>query len=150
MSDSVTKSAPAAVKYLSYAGLIPFIAALAGLFILADAPRDFALRALLAYAAVILSFVGAVHWGYLLHAGPDNAPFLLGLSTLPNLTAWLSLLLADRIALLVLVLAFPLLLLYEKASALNGILPGWYMSMRARLTGIVTATLAIALITTFR
>ena len=150
MSDSVTKSAPAAVKYLSYAGLIPFIAALAGLFILADAPRDLALRALLAYAAVILSFVGAVHWGYLLHAGPDHAPRLLGLSTLPNLTAWLSLLLADRIALFVLTLAFPLLLLYEKASALNGILPGWYMTMRARLTGIVTATLVIALITTFR
>lgn len=150
MSASVTKSAPAAVKYLSYAGLIPFIAALAGLFILADAPRDLALRALLAYAAVILSFVGAVHWGYLLSAGPHNAPFLLGFSTLPNLTAWLSLLLADRIALFVLVLAFPLLLLYEKASGLNGILPGWYMTMRARLTGIVTATLAIALITTFR
>lgn len=150
MSDSVTKSAPAAVKYLSYAGLIPFIAALAGLLILADAPRDLALRALLAYAAVILSFVGAVHWGYLLHAGPDHAPRLLGLSTLPNLTAWVSLLLADRIALFVLTLAFPLLLLYEKASALNGILPGWYMTMRARLTGIVTATLVIALITTFR
>ena len=150
MSDSVTKSAPAAVKYLSYAGLIPFIAALAGLFILADAPHDLALRALLAYAAVILSFVGAVHWGYLLHAGPDHAPRLLGLSTLPNLTAWVSLLLADRIALFVLTLAFPLLLLYEKASALNGILPGWYMTMRARLTGIVTATLVIALITTFR
>ena len=150
MSDSTTKSAPAAVKYLSYAGLIPFLAALAGLFILADAPRDLALRALLAYAAVILSFVGAVHWGYLLHAGPDHAPRLLGLSTLPNLTAWLSLLLADRIALFVLTLAFPLLLLYEKASALNGILPGWYMTMRARLTGIVTATLVIALITTFR
>lgn len=150
MSDSVTKSAPAAVKYLSYAGLIPFLAALAGLFILADAPRDLALRALLAYAAVILSFVGAVHWGYLLHAGPDHAPRLLGLSTLPNLTAWVSLLLADRIALFVLTLAFPLLLLYEKASALNGILPGWYMIMRARLTGIVTATLVIALITTFR
>ena len=150
MSDSTTKSAPAAVKYLSYAGLIPFLAALAGLFILADAPRDLALRALLAYAAVILSFVGAVHWGYLLHAGPDHAPRLLGLSTLPNLTAWLSLLLADRIALFVLTLAFPLLLLYEKASALNGILPGWSMTMRARLTGIVTATLVIALITTFR
>ena len=150
MSDSVTKSATTAVKYLSYAGLIPFIAALAGLFILADVPRDLALRALLAYAAVILSFVGAVHWGYLLHARPDNAPCLLGFSTLPNLTAWLSLLLADRIALLVLTLAFPLLLLYEKSSALNGILPGWYMSMRARLTGIVTTTLAIALITTFR
>ena len=150
MSDSVTKSAPAAVKCLSYAGLIPFIAALAGLLILADAPRDLAMRALLAYAAVILSFVGAVHWGYLLNSGPDNAPFLLGFSTLPNLTAWLSLLLADRIALLVLVLAFPLLLLYEKFSALNSILPGWYMTMRARLTGIVTATLAIALITTFR
>ena len=149
MSDFVTKSAPAAVKYLSYAGLIPFIAALAGLFILADAPRDLAMRALLAYAAVILSFVGAVHWGYLLHAGPDHAPRLLGLSTLPNLTAWLSLLLADRIALFVLTLAFPLLLLYEKASALNGILPGWYMTMRARLTGIVTTTLAVALITTF-
>ena len=150
MSDSVVKPATAAVKYLSYAGLIPFVAALAGLFILADAPRDFAMRALIAYAAVILSFVGAAHWGYLLSAGPDNAPRLLGFSALPNLAAWLSLLLADRIALFVLLLAFPLLLLYEKASALNGILPDWYMTMRARLTGIVTATLAIALISAFR
>lgn len=150
MPDSVTKPATAAVKYLSYAGLIPFIAALAGLFILSDAPRDLAMRALIAYAAVILSFVGAAHWGYLLSAGPHNAPLLLALSALPNLTAWLSLLLADRIALFVLLLAFPLLLLYEKSSGLNGILPDWYMAMRLRLTGIVTATLAIALISAFR
>ena len=150
MSDSATQRTTVTVKYLSYAGLMPFIAALAGLLILDDAPRGFSMLALIAYAAVILSFVGAVHWGYVLSAGPEHAPLLLSLSTAPNLTAWVSLLLTERVALLVLALSFPLLLLYEKSSGLSRILPDWYMSMRLRLTCIVTATLVIALISTFR
>ena len=136
------------IKLLSYGGLIPFIATLSGLFLFEGTLRELCLNGYIAYAAVILSFVGAVHWGFILRAKPDNAILLLSLSVLPNLTAWVSLLLTQSLSLLVLLLAFPLLFFYEKVTVLNSLLPDWYMQMRLRLTIIVTLTVFITFITT--
>ena len=57
---------PPAATALGYAGLVPFAAGALGIVLLGDELRVFAARALVAYGAVILSFVGAVHWGLFL------------------------------------------------------------------------------------
>ncbi|NBT01688.1 MAG: DUF3429 family protein, partial [Betaproteobacteria bacterium] len=54
---------PTIVRILGYAGLMPFIG-LAFMVQLADSPNDLiALESLVAYGAVIVSFLGALHWG---------------------------------------------------------------------------------------
>jgi hypothetical protein len=49
---------------LGIAGLLPFVASAAGLWLLAPDWASFAALALLTYAAVIVSFLGGIHWGY--------------------------------------------------------------------------------------
>ena len=56
-----------------YAGLLPFVAGALGIALLDGEPRQFSARALVAYGAVILSFVGAVHWGLLLQSTAARA-----------------------------------------------------------------------------
>ena len=97
MSQELQNKTVRVVKYLSYGGLIPFVATLLGIFVFDESLSTLSLQAFIAYAAVILSFVGAVHWGYILTEKPDNAATLLSLSVLPNLTAWVSLLLAQQL-----------------------------------------------------
>jgi hypothetical protein len=76
---------------LGYAGLIPFVGA-AVLCHLGGALAPFAplaLKALLAYAATIVSFLGGIHWGLAFLQDADRpARFLWGVT--PSLLAWLA------------------------------------------------------------
>ena len=54
---------PSMIRVMGYAGLIPFIG-LAFMVQLADSPQNLiAMESLVAYGAVITSFLGALHWG---------------------------------------------------------------------------------------
>lgn len=76
MNPAVLPAPPAVAVRLAYAGLIPFLlgAALAWLLPPPDGAspgldeHTYALLGLSAYAAVVLSFLGAVHWGRALQA----------------------------------------------------------------------------------
>lgn len=82
----------AAVRRLGYAGLLPFIAG-AALAHVADPLGADVLRALAGYGAVIVSFLGGVHWGFgFQHRGA--AWMLFGWGVVPSLLAWVALLLA--------------------------------------------------------
>jgi hypothetical protein len=87
---SAASSRPPAARtawLLGLAGLIPFAAASATR---AAGPPELAgpaLLALLAYAAVILSFLGGVRWGAELSAERPS-PAVIALSVLPSLAAW--------------------------------------------------------------
>ena len=61
-------------RWLGYGGLIPFIALALGAWLSADlATRQALVQANAFYGAVILSFLGAIHWGLLLgrHVSTD-------------------------------------------------------------------------------
>ena len=58
---------PTSVAWLGYGGLLPFVA-LAGIGWWAPGTPLWG-TALLAYGAVILSFVGALHWGFAMVVG---------------------------------------------------------------------------------
>ncbi len=83
---------PASARALGYAGLIPFIASAAACWLTQGETKAFAQQALQAYGAVILSFLGAVHWGIAL-AQRNTAPLPYVVSNVPALVAWLALLL---------------------------------------------------------
>ena len=82
--------APRRVALLGYGGLLPFIATALG-SVLDGSHAPFWLDAQIAYGAVILSFVGALHWGFaMLAADLDDAErdarYLW--SVIPALLAW--------------------------------------------------------------
>jgi hypothetical protein len=59
----VIESIPLPAKLIGFAGLVPFMVLAFLVFILPDPVRSLIFDILVHYAAVILSFIGAVHWG---------------------------------------------------------------------------------------
>lgn len=88
----------AAARVLGVAGLLPFIAGAAAVWLLGPQDRLPAV-ALLAYAALIASFLGGIHWGLAMRdSSADAAQLLWGVS--PSLLGWLALVLPPRWGLL--------------------------------------------------
>lgn len=134
---------------LGYAGLLPVV--LGGALVLLPGFRVVfgvdTLFMLVSYAAVILSFLGAVHWGVAL-AGPLK-PFksrlLMGLSVVPALLAWLALLAgpAGASTALLLLLGFALWWVYEWTVPGRQALAEWYLRLRLQLTAVVCGVLLL-------
>lgn len=72
---------------LGYAGLLPFVLGAFLVWIVRPDAHPYATLALSAYAAVIVSFLGGIHWGFgFREAAPPPSLFLWGV--LPALVAW--------------------------------------------------------------
>lgn len=84
---------PRIVACLAYAGLIPFLALLAASWL--DTQRSGVWQQLsLHYGAVILSFVGALHWGFAMSVqfvSDRKRNVCFAWSVIPALLAWLAL-----------------------------------------------------------
>lgn len=139
---------PRSVVWLGYGGLLPFVTlALAGLLPeIKPAAQQVLLAALLAYGAVILSFVGALHWGFaissgILNARQRNACFLW--SVVPALLAWPTFFLPARVAGAVLVIGFLAHYLQDRRLVRYAGLPQWYLPLRLRLTTVACVCLAV-------
>lgn len=132
-------------KALGYAGLIPFVVFSIGCWI----PLPYVTNApyiLITYGAVILSFMGAVHWGVAMaNKDQQQGKFFIS-SVLPALVAWPALLLAQSLALVILLAGFIGLYTYDRSVEKAQALPGWYIPMRTRLTAVVVLCLASALL----
>lgn len=124
---------------LGFAGLLPFLFCLPANYFLDDPFRGFALDGFIAYSVVILAFTGAVHWGVALKAEENrDLGKVLAVSVLPSLLGWISLLLPQLFALIILNFAFPSVFIHERFSELSALLPDWFMRLRIQLTLIVT------------
>jgi hypothetical protein len=134
-------------KLLGYAGLIPFIVFSLGTWITLPFVHNTHF-VLMTYAAVILSFMGAIHWGVAMSRSSDIEVTQLGLSVIPALIGWLALLVASVYGYILLILCFSALLLADKSVNKAGLLPGWYLPMRMILTTIVVLCLLIAALAT--
>lgn len=133
---------------LGLGGLIPFMGC-ALVTTSPDAARvDLAVRGLVLYSALILTFIGALHWGVLL-ATPNHRLERSGRlrymwSVIPSLYAWPVALLAASRALpllaLGLVVAFFIDVLYYRA---QGNL-SWFIKLRTLLTFVAVCSLIFA------
>lgn len=118
---------------LGLAGLLPFAGAALAFFAAPDSWSGFAEGALIAYGAVILSFLGAVHWGLALRAPVEEAaagPARLTLGVVPALIGWVSLLLPDVFALPLLALGILGTAGLEQWARGRGLVPGDYLMLR--------------------
>ena len=142
---------PILATLLGLAGLLPFIGC--GVVALGS-ESDRGAMALTAYGAVILAFLGAVHWGFALEdpAGPALRP-RLALGVAPSLVGWLALLLAIvgqiDAGLGLLALGFVATTAVEARAQRAGLMPHGYMMLRyvlsAGVVGIVVAVLLLRL-----
>lgn len=133
---------------LGYAGLIPFISGAIGIWITPPAWRTDVLTALLHYAAVILAFMGAIHWGLAMarERQDDAAHLQLGLSVLPALLGWLAISsgLPALLALALLISGFIGLYLADVHAVKLQLAPRWYTALRKPLTAVVLISLLAA------
>ena len=132
-------------RRLGAAGAIPFL--LLGVLSWIESPWHSELRfALLAYGAVILSFVGALHWAFAMLA-PDLAEAdrnrAYAWSVMPALLGWVALLLPPSLTSVVLVLGFWLQFSQDVRLARRMALPDWYLPLRLSLTGGASLGLVI-------
>lgn len=144
MNTAAPAATPALV--LGAGGLIPFV----GLALLAAvgpaAEHVYWLTALSYYGAVILSFVGALHWAHALRRGASgrDAWIQYDFSVLPPLLAWLSLLFPVWTALQLQALSLIACYAFDRAMLRIDPLPPWFLRLRAALTGIAAASLLTA------
>ena len=146
MTDAAQSPLPPRLTALGYAGLLPFVACVLAVALLEGEARAFGVRALVAYGAVILSFLGAVHWGLLLRQPYAAAAARLAIGVLPSLAGWVALLLPDRYALALLVVAFGGFWLYEHRVVGTALLPSGYLGLRRYLSLAVCALLTLGLL----
>ncbi len=138
--------APAAALVFGLGGLIPFLG-LAG-FVLLGPPssRHDAMLTLAQYGAIIISFVGALHWGYAVRDDARGARAWMGYgwSVIPALLAWLALRFDTGIALRIQASALIVCVLVDRSVARELHLPNWLISLRYWLTGVGAACLLLA------
>ena len=138
--------APAPALILGIGGLVPFVG-LAGMIRFgSEAWHGYSLMALSCYGAVILAFVGALHWAYAVKkAAPQSGAWLqYGFSVAPALLAWVSLLISVRTALQLQAAGLIMCYVFDRGMVRNDLLPIWFMQLRALLTAIGAASLTIA------
>lgn len=153
---------PLPALLLGLSGLIPFAfgaLAIIGVEVLALhewlAP-DYFVDALIAYGAVILSFLGGVRWGAAMardHLASgirsvEEMNMLTGelvLAILPSLIGWGAFLVSPVPGLALLAVAFVLIGIADRAAARDERLPSWYGRLRRWLTIGVATSLSAAL-----
>ena len=135
-ADSFKSIIPPIVNWLGYGGLLPFV--VSAFAVWADSSNSSLWRyALVAYGAVILSFVGALHWGFAMSQSDmtmHQRTYCFVWSVVPALMAWLALLMTSKYAIAMLVAGFLTHFWQDRRLVQVANLPGWYLPLRMRLT----------------
>jgi hypothetical protein len=152
MSTSSSRTPPTAVAWLGYGGLVPFVGLTCALLVDPSHAHIWA-QALLAYGAVILSFVGALHWGIAMVVPQAGTGVLYVWSVVPSLLAWAGLLVATAGlpggAVGLMVAGFVAHYRMDlRLSRLCSVLPAWYLPLRLRLTTVAVLCLVLVAVRT--
>jgi hypothetical protein len=140
---------PRTAFWLGAGGLLPFVVLTSALYALPDHTRPQLLFWLSAYAAVVLSYVGALHWGIaMVHTQMREQERTLSMawSVVPALAGWVSLLLPPRTGLLLMAATFAVHFAADFQLAQRFSLPGWYLRLRGGLTTVAVLCLLLAMV----
>jgi hypothetical protein len=139
------RQCPSHVAWLGYGGLVPFIG-LAALMLADPLRAQLWSDAQVGYGAVILSFVGALHWGVAMlvtRLDPTQHQRAFIWSVVPALAAWVATVLEGSGACLILILGFGCHLAQDHRLAGPAGLPAWYLPLRGRLTVVACTSLLV-------
>jgi hypothetical protein len=135
-------SLPPIVPQLGYAGLLPFAALALGGWALPLEYRADCLRALVTYGAVIVTFLGAVHWGVALAQNNRNSlVFVWGV--MPSIVAWCATLLPAQHGGLVLSISLIICWVVDRRLLQREAFAASYLRLRTRLTFAAWAALVV-------
>lgn len=140
---------PGAPLWLGAGGLVPFVTLAGSLWVAPEQFHPVILDWLRTYSAVILSFVGAVHWGVaLVHPAMNehDRAIVMSWSVVPALVAWLGLFMQLRSGVALTAAMFVVHYTMDRQLSTRFPLPGWYMRLRFGLTVVVVTCLAVAAI----
>lgn len=127
------------VRLLGLAGLLPFVAGAAGLAMLpAPGLQAWAGAALVAYGALIASFLGGIHWGLAMQ-GQQPVGLRLGWGVSPSLLAWIAVLLPLGAGLLLLTVLLLACYAVDRRLYASAGLSSW-LGLRLQLTGVAAAS----------
>jgi hypothetical protein len=148
MSEStaaVPARLPRVVPWSGYAGVAPFVLALLGVW-LAPEPnwRQLAQQAALAWGAMILSFIGALHWAFAVAGRLPATPAVIGVAVLPSVVGATAVLVGGQRGLALLIVGVGLFGIYEHRRW-SDLLSAEYLALRRRLTLAVCASLTLTL-----
>ena len=137
-------------RLLGFAGLFPFVGL--SLWLLGIAPdhewRAGTILLLLAYGAVILSFLGGARWGLALAREQADEPLDYVLSMAPPLIGWLAVIIPVPYAFALLAVAFAAQGAWDALAVHTGRAPAWYGRLRTILTMVVVGCMIVAFIAT--
>lgn len=135
------KSSPPPALYLGFSGAIPFCGLAAMSFIFPEHLHLIA-HAQQAYGACILSFLGAIHWGYALAKTSELKPdwSTLGYSVTPSLIAWLALLVKPVPGLATLCIGLAVALSRDLNTPH---FPAWYYALRKALSTLAVSSVGL-------
>lgn len=141
-------SIPPVPRSLGWAGVTPFL--FSTILVWSDTPAFYqmGLHSILFYGAIILSFLGGVHWGLELKNIYPTVSLLSGysLSILPSLAAFLSLYLPPLVALMILGSGFLGVMVMDRKLVQRRSAPDWYAKLRYQLSVAVLLCLFSAFI----
>jgi Protein of unknown function (DUF3429) len=127
---------------LGYAGLLPFVFGALLAWLVHPEVHPFVLSSLAAYAALIVSFLGGIHWGLgLLRREAGSARFVWGIA--PMLLAWLGLLMPSDAGLTVQGVLLIVCYLVDRRIYPELGLQAW-LPLRLRLTGVASVSCFMA------
>ena len=139
---------PVPARLLGFGGAIPFLAGAVGVWVL-DTPWDWVvLNAQVYYGCVILSFLGAVHWGRALASRLEGEALWrpLAWSVTPCLLAWIAAFAKPDLAIVLLVGGLVAAYLVDRSATAEGWFPAWYAVLRKLLSAIAVASLGASLL----
>ena len=137
-------SPPDMPNFLGWAGLVPFGLSVLGTHSGIDTLILYSFLGGTAYGAVILSFLGAVHWGLAMQG--NRNPYWYVWSITPAIFGFASLLLFDvEMRIVALMPLFGLAWSVDRQAANRGLIPNWYMQLRSMLTAGALISLATML-----
>jgi Protein of unknown function (DUF3429) len=141
-SPSPSQAPSPAALWLGRAGLLPFVAGAVVLWASSGDARVAWATALLAYAALIVSFLGGIHWGLAMRQATPSARGLAW-GVVPSLLAWPMLLLPPAYGLAGLGLAlWACYAVDRRAFPAQGI--GAWLGLRLQLTVVASLSCGLA------
>ncbi len=145
MAEENPVAPPRTVAWLGYGGLLPFLV-LTPASLLDHHHGAVWSDALYAYGAIILSFIGALHWGLAISLpalSERQRSAWFAWSVVPALIAWPAVLFSPPLAAPLLVVGFIAHYLQDRRLARQATLPGWYLPLRLRLSCVAVISLVV-------
>lgn len=132
---------PRPAHLLGVFGLTPFVAGCAAIWLTGADRPTWLTTAFVGYGAVIIAFMGAIHWG--LAMALERAPGRIYLHSIwPALAGWCAILLPPLAGIALLIAAFAAVYALDRRTVSAAFAPSWYLRLRLPLTLAVTALLA--------